>query len=80
VIAPGAVSAGAIVTDCDCESSSAVEAGVGADVESDADAVPLVASNAEISPLEVIIAAMTIANASVLTNRWGIIAILGCRV
>jgi hypothetical protein len=68
VSAPGASPAGSIITACGFP--SVVGAGVDA---ADADAVPLrlglVASNAETNPLEAMIATMTTASASVLTNR-----------
>jgi len=68
VSAPGVSSAGSIITACGFP--SVVGAGVDA---ADAEAAPLgrglEASNAETNPLEAMIAAMTTASASVLTNR-----------
>jgi hypothetical protein len=72
VSAPEASPAGSIITACGF--ASVVGAGIDA-----ADAVPLrrglEASNAETNPLEAMIAAMTIASASVLTNRGVIVEI-----
>jgi hypothetical protein len=74
VSAPGAPSAGSIITACDCdclcELSFAVGAGVdAADAEADPLGLGLVASIAETNPLESMIAVMTAARASNLANR-----------